>query len=120
MPRHAVLISIGSNSRQSAHVQWASQRLSLLLGSVRLSRVIWTRDVKGTGAFYMNRLVSGTTTLSVVQIEQKLKELEAATGRREGTVTLDLDLMQYDDERRHLRDWPRPYIQQLIGDCALQ
>lgn len=120
MPLHNVIISIGSNSRQSAHMQWASQRLCALLGDVRFSRVIWTRDVKGTGTFYMNRLASGTTTLSAVEIGQKLKELEVATGRREGVVTLDLDLMLYDGERHHLRDWPRPYIQQLIGDSALQ
>ncbi len=38
------------------------------------------------------------------------------SGRTKQQVTIDLDLMLYDDERYHLRDWPHPYIQQLIDD----
>jgi len=63
---------------------------------------------------YMNRLVSGYTDMSPDEIGQKLKSVEAETRRTRETVTIDLDLMAYDDLRYHLRDWPRPYIQQLL------
>ena len=26
--------------------------------------------------------------------------------------------MQYGDQRFHLQDWPRPYIQQLLGETT--
>ena len=113
---HKVLIAIGSNERQSVHVQWASERLSQLLDNIRLSSRLWTTDVKGSGQWYMNRLAAGSTLLTVPELEQQLKQLERATGRNQERVTLDLDLMQYDNDRYHLNDWPRPYIQRLLPD----
>ncbi len=112
-----VIVSIGSNSLQSPHVQWASQWLASLLFGARFSRVLWTADVKGTGIMYMNRLAAGLTDLSLDTLQSKLKAAEQRCGRREASrVPLDLDLMQYGAQRLHLRDWPRPYIQQLIND----
>ena len=115
---HKVLIAIGSNHRQSVHVQWASQWLSNLLDNCRLSRCLWTPDIKGTGRWYMNRLAVGESNLSVAELEQRLKETEVRLGRTKQQVTIDLDLMLYDDEQYHLSDWPRPYIQQLLQDIV--
>ena len=47
----------------------------------------------------------------------KQKELQFGrtdVKRRLGIVPIDLDILEYDGERRHLRDWQRPYVQQLI------
>jgi 2-amino-4-hydroxy-6-hydroxymethyldihydropteridine diphosphokinase len=111
-----VLISLGSNYLPAAHIQWASQRLSCLLTDMRMSRCLWTADVKGTGVFYMNRLAVGNTPLSLQELNTQLKDIEKETNRVQGRVTIDLDIMLYGDERLHERDWPRPYIQQLIND----
>ena len=113
---HDVIIALGSNYQQTSHIQWASQRLETLISNLHFSRMIWTRDIKGSGKRYLNRLVCGTTSLSKEDLERTLKQLEAETGRNQEHVTLDLDLMQYDTERYHEKDWSRPYIQQLIPD----
>ena len=42
--------------------------------------------------------------------------MEAVTGRTKTEVTIDLDLMQYDEERYHEKDWQRPYVQNIIHD----
>lgn len=117
---HHVLIAIGSNSRQNAHIQWASQRLSSLIGHPVFSSILWTHDNNPASShMYMNRLVAGTCDMTVDEIEQKLKAMEKETGRTREAVTLDLDLMSYDGVHYHLRDWPRPYIQQLLGEFVL-
>ena len=110
----SVLIALGSNYHQSAHIQWASQRLGTLLDGVTMSRVLWTPDIHGRGLWYMNRLLWGHTTLSSDRLVARLKQIEQETGRTKQHVTIDLDLMQYDKERYHLDDWQRPYIQQLL------
>ena len=115
---HKVLIAIGSNCRQSVHVQWASQWLTRFLDNCRLSRCLWTPDIKGTGRWYMNRLAVGETPLTIAELEQQLKVIEVRLGRTRQQVTIDLDLMLYDDEQHHLTDWPRPYIQQLLPDMV--
>ena len=111
-----VIIALGSNTLQQAHIQWASQALSALLSDMRASRVIWTQDIKGSGQWYLNRLVAGHTKLSKEQLEQQLKALEQRAGRTKERISIDLDLMMYHDEKLHLRDWPRPYIQNLLPD----
>lgn len=110
----SVLIALGSNYHQSAHIQWASQRLSALLDDVNLSRILWTPDIHGRGLWYMNRLLWAKTTLSPTQLTALLKEIEQETRRTRQHVTIDLDLMQFDQQRYHLDDWERPYIQMLL------
>ena len=109
-----VLIALGSNYHQSAHIQWASQRLAALLAGVTLSPILWTPDIHGRGLWYMNRLLRAQTSLSPTQLTALLKQIEQETHRTKQHVTIDLDLMQYDDQRFHLDDWQRPYIQNLI------
>ena len=115
---HKVLIAIGSNHRQPVHIQWAAGRFKTLLNGLRSSRVIWTKDIHGTGKLYMNQLITGKTELSIEELSLQLKEIEAEVHRTKELVTIDLDLMQYDNMRYHLSDWPRPYIQQLLNDIA--
>ena len=109
-----VLIALGSNYHQSAHIQWASQRLAALLADVTLSPILWTPDIHGRGLWYMNRLLRARTMLSPTQLTALLKQIEQETQRTKQHVTIDLDLMQYDDQRFHHDDWQRPYIQNLI------
>ena len=109
-----VLIALGSNYHQSAHILWASQRLATLFADVAMSPVLWTQDIHGHELWYMNRLLRGNTTLSVDELNSLLKEIEQETRRSKQHVTIDLDLMQYNDERYHLNDWDRPYIQRLL------
>jgi 2-amino-4-hydroxy-6-hydroxymethyldihydropteridine diphosphokinase len=63
----------------------------------------------------MNRLLHAQTTLSPTLLTTLLKQIEQETQRTKQYVTIDLDLMQYDNQRYHLEDWQRPYIQNLIG-----
>ena len=111
----SILIALGSNYQQSAHIQWASQRLCTLFSEVSFTPVLWTPDIHGRGTWYMNRLLRARTTLSPTQLNTLLKQLEQETRRTKDHVTIDLDLMQYDDQRYHLDDWQRPYIRNLIG-----
>ena len=111
-----VIIALGSNHQQAAHIEWASQRLASVVRSLRFSRRLWTADSHGRGMSYMNRLACGTTSLTADDLQQALKAIETETRRTPGRVTIDLDLMLYGDSRYHLSDWPRPYIQQLLPD----
>ena len=110
----SVLIALGSNHQQSAHIQWASQRLSALFTDVSLSPVLWTPDIHGHGTWYMNRLIRAKTPLTPTQLTALLKLTEQETRRTKQHVTIDLDLMQYNEDRYHLDDWKRSYIKRLL------
>ena len=75
--------------------------------------------VNGQCSMYLNQLCSGTTALGPELLSEVLKETEKRQGRthnEDGIVTLDLDLLEYDNERYHLRDWQRPYVKDLINE----
>ena len=55
MNSHRVLIALGSNQRQPVFIQWASQRMAMLLHNPRFSPTLWTKDIKGL--LTMTRLV---------------------------------------------------------------
>lgn len=112
--KHRVIIALGSAYLQVVHIQWAAERLRILLDDCTFSKRLWTPDIKGTGKWYMNRLVYATTTLSVDELQTALKEIETSTGRTKAHITIDLDLMQYDQQRYHEKDWQRKYIQYLL------
>ena len=118
--KHPVIIALGSNCRQAAHIRWASERLSFLLDDCSLSRVLWTADIKGSGKWYMNRLAAGYTELSIEALQKLLKQIEAETGRSKEVVTIDLDLLEYDGQRYHEKDWLRPYVTAIINDIILK
>ena len=73
----------------------------------------------GQCSMYLNQLCSGTTAFGPNLLSEVLKETEKRQGRthnEDGIVTLDLDLLQYDDQRFHHRDWERPYVKDLIKE----
>ena len=85
----------------------------------KLSSLDQCSMVNGQCSMYLNQLCSGTTAFGPNLLSEVLKETEKRQGRthnEDGIVTLDLDLLQYDDQRFHLRDWERPYVKDLIKE----
>ncbi|WP_073208436.1 2-amino-4-hydroxy-6-hydroxymethyldihydropteridine diphosphokinase [Xylanibacter ruminicola] len=73
----------------------------------------------GQCSMYLNQLCQGTTAFGPNLLSEVLKETEKRQGRthnEDGIVTLDLDLLQYDDQRFHHRDWERSYVKDLINE----
>ena len=117
---HHIIISLASNIDHEANLEAARQQITQLLTEVRFTRAIYTEPVNSLRKEpYLNQLCEGTTALGPELLSEVLKELEKRQGRthnEDGIVTLDLDLMQYDDDRYHLRDWERSYIKELINE----
>jgi len=131
---HNCIISLAANCQQEENLTEARQRLCQILFSPSYTEAIWTEPFgSGRGnhisplspldfqrdGLYLNQLVYAQTSFSAEQLIATLKEIECAMGRtqedrQKGIVRIDLDLMQYDLDRYHLRDWDRPYIQALL------
>ena len=123
---HSILLSLASNHEQEKNLSEARKALTQVLISPDYTPAIWTEPYgKKEGALYLNQLVSAQTDLDNDELNCRLKEIEKAQGRddearRQGLVPIDLDLLLYDQQRFHLRDWQRPYIQQLLPKLSNQ
>ena len=99
-----VVIALGSNlGDRRAHLEFAVDRLSSILHSVRVSSVEETEpfDVPDAQPPYLNAVVVGETELEPDALLQQLLAIERARGRERPSVraarTLDLDLILYGD-----------------------
>ena len=117
---HEVIISLASNEQQEQHMQAARTQLGMLLKDLQFTTAHWTEPINAHRKEpYLNQLCTGTTTFSANLLEEVLKETEKRLGRthnEDGIVVIDLDLLQYDDDRYHLRDWERSYVKDLIKE----
>lgn len=71
--KHRVIIALGSAYLQAVHIQWAAERLRILLDNCTFSKRLWTPDIKGMGKWYMNQLAYATTTLSVDETSDSIE-----------------------------------------------
>ena len=116
---HKVIISLASNFGQEENLSEARRRLAQVLSALNFTAAIWTAPINSPRPDkYLNQLLHAQTTLSSAQTVEALKAIETTMGRtaedrRQGIVRIDLDLLQYDDTRFHLRDWERPYVKLL-------
>ncbi len=117
---HHIIISMASNFNQEANLEAARTALTQLLVEAHFTSAIYTEPINSLRSEpYLNQLCSGTTAFGPNLLSEVLKETEKRQGRthnEDGIVTLDLDLLQYDNERFHLRDWERPYVKDLINE----
>ncbi len=114
--KHRVVIALGSNYLPVAHIEWASGLLASLIENCQFSRRLWTQDIKGSGVWYQNRIAYGFTDIPVNQLQTQLKEIEIESGRTKERITIDFDLMLYDHQRFHEKDWQRPYFTVLFDE----
>ena len=124
---HSCIISLAANTHQKENLAEARERLGQILFDIDYTTELWTEPFKAkenkeavTQELYLNQLAFAHTQLSVEELVKALKETEKNMGRNDserqlGIVCIDLDLMQYDQTKHHLRDWERPYIKELLN-----
>ena len=117
---HHIIISMASNIDQEAKLEAARTQLTQLLSEVHFTSAIYTEPINSLRREpYLNQLCRGTTALGMNLLNEVLKEIEKRLGRthnEDGIVTIDLDLLEYDGERFHHRDWERNYVKDLINE----
>lgn len=117
---HKIIISLASNMNQEANLAKAREQLEQLLTEAHFTSAIWTAPINSIRREpYLNQLCKGTTAFGAGLLEEVLKEVEKRLGRthnEDGIVVVDLDLLQYDKQRYHLRDWDRDYVKDLINE----
>lgn len=117
---HCVLISLAANCRHEKNLSEARIRLRQVLSALTYTPELWTDPVGGGDGKYLNQLAKGCTELDADTLQSALKQIEHDMGRtpeerQRGIVRIDLDLLDYDGCRHHLRDWGQPYVKELIG-----
>ena len=115
-----MIISLASNENQETNLAKAREQLAQFMTEVHFTSAIWTEPVNSIRKEpYLNQLCKGTTAFSDGLLGEVLKETEKRIGRihnEDGIVVIDLDLLEYDGHKYHLRDWNRDYVKNLLDE----
>lgn len=115
MPLIPVLLGLGSNARREHNLNAGLDALAGLLVEMRCSPVFESLAVGYKGENFFNLVVSGRTTLPLMELDRRLKFIEADNGRyapeRKG-LPLDIDVLLYGEQigNFHGLELPRPEI----------
>jgi 2-amino-4-hydroxy-6-hydroxymethyldihydropteridine diphosphokinase len=108
-----VLLGLGSNVRREQNLVAGLDALEQLLRDMRCSPVFESLAVGYKGDNFYNLVVAGFTELPLMELDRRLKFIEADNGRyapeRKG-LPLDIDVLMYDDlvGNFHGLELPRP------------
>ncbi len=94
-------VGIGSNIAPGRYVPAAIQALRARFGTLEISTLYRCPAVGFDGADFINLVVMLSTDEPIEQVQAALRDIETANGRaqraRDGSRTLDLDLLLYGD-----------------------
>lgn len=120
--KHNVLLSLAGNFQQKRNLAEARERLLPLFEQLTFTHERWTKPIGNSRPCrYLNQLAKGTTDMDADTLQACLKKMEKEMGRtpeerEQGIVRIDLDLLLFDQQRYHERDWERDYIRRLLDD----
>lgn len=103
IPKMKITISLGSNTEQEQHIEEAIERLKTVFSDITFTQPQWTEPIGVVSDRYLNCLANFTTSLSLQQLVQLLKDVETAMGdthenHKQGIVLIDLDVIKYGDK----------------------
>lgn len=100
---HQVFLSLGSNIDRDHNIRAGLDALALRFGEIGLSPVYESEAVGFNGEPFLNLVVVLYTDVSVGELAQALRDIEADHGRVRGekkfsSRTLDIDILTYADK----------------------
>ena len=112
-----VLISIGANTEHERQILRAKSTLRRAFPDIQFTHAVITPayGMPEDTPQYINMLARFDEDALITQLKDMEKRLgNSAALRSAGTVMMDIDLLSYNDHKRHLEDWKRPYIKELL------
>lgn len=122
---HNILIALGTNVIAD-RIRFVETCLEQSFEDVRFTQTIPTEPIgeRFKGKQFYNAVMAGKTFMARNEVVEQLKRIEQLAGntqdkRNIGVVEADIDLLMYDDEKLHEKDWQRPYIKELVEELRI-
>ena len=123
---HNILIALGTNVIAD-RIRFVETCLEQSFEEVRFTQTIPTEPIgeRFKGKQFFNAVMAGKTFMARNEVVEQLKRIEQLAGntldkRNMGVVEADIDLLMYDDEKLHEKDWQRPYIKELVEELRVK
>lgn len=119
--KHECLLCLGSNSNGMTHLQNAEKALNEIFPAIRWGEIVSTPAEGNTPCTlpYLNRAAVAYTPMDMETVKGILKRIESDNGRtpdsrQTGIVTLDIDLLKFDNRTLKPEDMEKDYVRRAL------
>lgn len=116
-----ILLSIGCNTQHDTQMCNAQKKLQEKFPDIKFTHSIMSPAYgnQDDNTMYSNMLATFRTGLLEDELKALLKEIEYILGdrpelRRQNVIMMDIDILEYNHQKRHEKDWERPYVTSLV------
>lgn len=116
-----LIIALGTNVNQEHNMKQAMGLLTTTWSDIRFTSQRWTRPIGISSDSFLNCLGFIEINEEVDEVNKILKTIEQKCGntfieRSLNRIQMDIDILKYDNQRLHIDDWQREYIQHLMQE----
>ena len=124
MDSKQVILALGTNVNQERNMKQARQLLVDTWPDMKFTTPKWTQPISMPSDLFYNCLAYTAVEESLEELTKKVKNMERICGntgaeRSLNRIQMDIDILLYGDNKLHIDDWQRDYIQELMNEIDL-
>lgn len=121
MDSKRVILALGTNVNQERNMKQARQLLVDTWPDMKFTTPKWTQPIGMSSALFYNCLAYTEVEESLEELTKKVKNMERICGntgaeRSLNRIQMDIDILLYGDNKLHIDDWQRNYVQELMNE----
>lgn len=121
MDSKRVILALGTNVNQERNMKQVRRLLVGTWPDMKFTTPKWTQAIDMASDLFYNCLAYTKVEESLEELTEKVKNMEQICGdtwaeRSLNRIQMDIDILLYGDNKLHIDDWQRDYIQELMKE----
>lgn len=121
MDSKRVILALGTNVNQERNMKQVRRLLADTWPYMKFTTPKWTQPIGMASDLFYNCLAYTEVEESLEELTEKVKNMERICGntraeRSLNRIQMDIDILLYDDNKLHIDDWQRDYVQELMKE----
>ena len=118
------ILALGTNIKQERNMKQVRRLLVGTWPDMKFTTPKWTQPIGMASDLFYNCLAYTKVEESLEELTEKVKNMEQICGdtraeRSLNRIQMDIDILLYGDNKLHIDDWQRDYIQELMNEIDL-
>lgn len=116
-----VILALGTNVNQERNMKQVRQLLAATWPYMKFTTQKWTQPIGMPSDLFYNCLAYTKVEETLEELTEKVKNMERICGntgaeRSLNRIQMDIDILLYGNNKLHIDDWQRDYIQELMNE----
>lgn len=121
MDSKRVILALGTNVNQERNMIQVMRLLVNTWPDMKFTTPKWTQPIGIASDLFYNCLAYTKVEETLEELTEKVKNMEQICGdtraeRSLNRIQMDIDILLYDDNKLHIDDWQRDYVQELMKE----